>query len=111
MVFTDKNDINKNNKSEVISASKVAHSDPHMIEISVYEIKSFLIIENIAKVILLIGTLLCGGVLSAIFSRINIHPMLILSSVAIFVFGVIFDAYLIYDELRKLEERGEDIWE
>jgi hypothetical protein len=97
-------------EGEITSTSKVAYSDPQMIEISLYEIKTFLITENVAKVILLAGTLFLGGILSAVLSDTPVHLMLIILSIALLVFGLILDGYLIYTKFTNLERRGAGKW-
>ena len=88
----------------------VAYSDPQMIEISLHEIKSFLITESIPKIMMLVVSLFVGGIISAFISGIPIHPIIITLSSAIFVFGVIVDAYLIHTKFKELEEKGAEEW-
>lgn len=112
MASTSGKDPNKNNskESETISSSKVAYSDPQMIEISLHEIRSFLITENIAKVVMFIGSFLVGGVISAVISKISVNPIIIIVSLAIFVFGITLDVYLTITKLKELEKKGAGKW-
>jgi hypothetical protein len=90
--------------------SEVAYSNPQMIEISLYEIKSFLITESIPKIMMLVGSLLLGSIISAFISEIPIHPIIITLFLALFVSGVIIDAYLIRTKFKELEEKGAEKW-
>jgi hypothetical protein len=102
--------LDNSKEGEKTNISKVAFSDPQMIEISLHELKNFLITENIAKVLLLAGTLFLGAILSAVLSKTSVHPVLIILSLATFVFGVILDSYLIYAKFVDLKRKGAGKW-
>jgi hypothetical protein len=98
----------KHKEREKIRDSNVAVivCNPHMLEISFYEIQSFLIIENIAKIILTIGSLFIGGVISAILSNIAISNSIIFISFFIFVTGLISDVYITSTKFNELKNKG-----
>lgn len=100
-------DIEESGKTSI---SKVARSDPQMIEISLFEIQSFLIAENSAKFVLLIGTLLVGGLISTFLSKISVNPIMIIVSLSIFIFGLILDVYLTYTKFKELKQKGVEKW-
>lgn len=98
-------------ETEKQTLSNVAYSDPQMIEISMHEIKSFLVSENIAKVILVIGSLFFGSVLSLVLSSTYIHPIVIVFSVLTFVVGLVLDVYLVYAKFKDLGQKGATRWQ
>ena len=98
-------------ESRKTSISKVARSDPQMIEISLFEIQSFLIAENSAKFVLLIGTLFVGGLISTYLSKIYVNPIIIIVSISIFIFGLILDVYLTYTKFKELKQKGAEKWQ
>lgn len=99
------------NKDEVVNISKVLIIDAQMVQISLFEIKYFLTTTTWAKLITIVGSLLVGGVLSAIFSRTPINSLIVIGSLATFVVGVFLDFYLTRTKLRELERRGGRIWQ
>lgn len=98
------------NKDEVVNISKVYIKDPQMVQISLFEIKYFLTTATWARLIMIVGSLLVGGVLSAVFSRIPINSLIVIGSLALFVVGVFLDVYLTRTKLRELERRGGRRW-
>lgn len=110
MISASIEDANLDNSRRGEMRSEVAYSNPQMIEISLYEIKSFFITESIPKIMMLVGSLFVGSIISAFISGIPTHPIIITLSSAIFVFGIIFDAYLIRTKFKELEEKGAEKW-
>ena len=110
MVSASIEEVDLDNSRRGEMKSEVAYSNPQMIEISLYEIKNFLITESIPKIMMLVGSLFCGCIISACISGIHIHPIIIILVSAIFVFGVIFDVYLIRTKFKELEEKGAGTW-
>lgn len=92
MVSASIEEVDLDNSRRGEMKSEVAYSNPQMIEISLYEIKNFLIIESIPKTVMLFGSILVGSIISAFMSGIPIHPIFITLSSAIFVSGVSIDA-------------------
>jgi hypothetical protein len=100
----------KKTEDEKISQSNVAYSDPKMIEISLYEIKNFLITENIAKGFIIIGSLFLGPVISALIAKTNVNPFILIVSLAIFIPGISFDVYITYSKFKELKKKGAGKW-
>lgn len=99
------------NKDKAVNISKVYIKDPQMVQISLFEIKYFLTTTTWARFITIVGSLLVGGVLSAVFSRTPINSLIVICSFATFVVGVFLDFYLTTTKLRELERRGGRRWQ
>lgn len=112
MVPTSGNTVSSGDRKEeeLVSTSRVLVRDPQMVQISLYEIKHFLTIATWAKVVTIIGSLLVGGVLSAVFSKIPVHPCIVIASLAMFVVGIFLDVYFRRTKLRELERKGSRTW-
>lgn len=92
------------------AASKIAYSNPKMIKISMYEIESIMSADSVAKYILIIGSALVGAVLSAFYSNITVSPLLSSISFATFIFGILFDQFVVNTKRKELLKKGADIW-
>lgn len=106
MVYASEKDVISDN----INKGLVVRSDPKMIEISLYEIKLFLISGSIPKIMMLFGTLFVGSFLSEVISGNSVPLLFFVFSSALLVFGIILDVYMIKNKLRQFEERGAKIW-
>jgi hypothetical protein len=113
MVDTRKKDakVGKIKENKKIRVSNVAFSNPQLIEISLYEIQSFLIAENTAKFVLIFGSLFVGGVISAIFSKIVVSTEIIIFSSFLFVSGLLSDIYITHTKFKELKEKGAKEWQ
>ncbi len=90
---------------------KAAVSDPMMITISMYEINSFLVQENTAKIILIIGSILFGGVCSAFLSNIAVSFSIQAISILMFVAGLVSDVYIVHSKFKELKHKGATQWQ